>query len=116
MLAFRTFRAHLAWGCSCKAGLLRRCTSCTSHGASALNIGKFATWLSPGHLGQNAFTHTLMPDVVSGSGTRMISNRSTAFIDPDLRVKATQQGALTGLSFAVKDLYDVRPDCCQRCL
>ena len=41
--------------------------------------------------------------------TIMASNKSNnAFIDPDLHVKATGQGALTGLTFAAKDLFDVR--------
>ena len=37
----------------------------------------------------------------------MVSNGSNAFIDPNLHVKATGQGALTGLTFAAKDLFDV---------
>ena len=35
------------------------------------------------------------------------SNDSGAFIDPDLTISGKQQGPLQGLTFAIKDLYDV---------
>lgn len=37
----------------------------------------------------------------------MSDSGSNAFIDAALQIKATQQGPLTGLTFAAKDLFDV---------
>lgn len=37
----------------------------------------------------------------------MSDSGNNAFIDAALQIKATQQGPLTGLTFAAKDLFDV---------
>ena len=37
----------------------------------------------------------------------MSDTGSNAFIEADLHIEATQQGPLTGLTFAAKDLFDV---------
>lgn len=39
--------------------------------------------------------------------TRAINNGSNAFIEPDLRIKQSQEGLLSGLTFAAKDLFDI---------
>ena len=49
----------------------------------------------------------LVCTVAHGMSTRAINNGSNAFIEPDLRIKHSQEGLLSGLTFAAKDLFDV---------
>ncbi|KAK9806598.1 hypothetical protein WJX73_006958 [Symbiochloris irregularis] len=45
---------------------------------------------------------------VKSAGTATLSYDSSAFIDPEVRVLGASTGPLHGLTFAVKDLYDVK--------
>ena len=39
---------------------------------------------------------------------RAINTGSNAFIEPDLRIKHSGDGPLSGVTFTAKDIYDVR--------